>query len=933
MTRIVAAALAVFVPLAIVLGAASQGVSLRARPAIVEAFEERLALGPPEVVVLGSSLANTDVDEGLLADRLGVPRRQVVALTLPRATAPHAYAILRNRVFGGGHRPSVVLWVGALTALATPDVLGDEAAERLVRQLEGDEDVLARKTFGLGAALWLPVLRAKAEASRWRGEFVGAARHGLVGLVWAQDPAAGARLEQRARRTVLREAALVRQRAVARPTALGLDGVDALDLRGLDVARDSLVGDLVSLAVGGGAVPVFVRAPFPPTHATNDLVPAEVEAAVIDAIREGGGVYLDLRDLGLGDDAFRDMRHLTREGAGRFTEAVAEAVASVRDGRAVASAAPGRVVGVDGPPPSDPAQWAAIARALAARGLSDASPVADTPSGLAWRGPRVDRPNHPLPAWWLGAGQGLIVARGDTSEATWVVHGRRVGGGEAVRREVVVRGDPVVIPGERDAALWVEAIEDDRGRIVLGDPAARFGGAARWIGGVHVDTGWRLATPPAPPDIDVIPGVGTGASGLPALVVPGSFAFADEGADRQGHPHRCSPLRVLEDGVPLPRPSRPCGIVQREGGGASCHRRDAVLFSTTDGTDPRTNGRTYTVALDRDRVCDRRWVAGTSPERHLLWVYPGDALTLPLDSPARERLVDGADRIALTIDAVTARPGEALVWTLSVGETVVWQRWTVADGRARWTVHDALPAPLPPTPEGVVLRLRHADRDGGLFRIVRVSLGGTRPGELVEPPDPGGVIPVQWTQRGVPAALSARAVRVAPSRWRVDVPALDRWDDARVGGPWSPVRVEADGTPLARRDLTAGDGFAHRADGLLVHAAAQPRVSWAVSDGPWRAPDGAEALWILPGTARVVAFPPGTHGIWSATWRTADGRIHGAEGRAEAGPAVLASETLALVTSMAVSRGDATWTVVAPPTPRVGTAARRDSLPRPPGVP
>lgn len=62
-----------------------------------------------------------------------------------------------------------------------------------------------------------------------------------------------------------------------------------------------------------------------------------------------------------------------------------------------------------------------------------------------------------------------------------------------------------------------------------------------------------------------------------------------------------SPLVLLEDGRPL-GPRRPAlDEVAGEGGGRWYHWFNAVVFSTSDGTDPRSNGRRYEVRVDRPR--------------------------------------------------------------------------------------------------------------------------------------------------------------------------------------------------------------------------------------------------------------------------------------------------------------------------------------------
>ena len=54
-----------------------------------------------------------------------------------------------------------------------------------------------------------------------------------------------------------------------------------------------------------------------------------------------------------------------------------------------------------------------------------------------------------------------------------------------------------------------------------------------------------------------------------------------------------SSLVVLEDGRPLGPPHTPHEIIRRVGKGMYSHWEGALIFSTSDNTDPNTNGREY----------------------------------------------------------------------------------------------------------------------------------------------------------------------------------------------------------------------------------------------------------------------------------------------------------------------------------------------------
>jgi hypothetical protein len=101
--------------------------------------------------------------------------------------------------------------------------------------------------------------------------------------------------------------------------------------------------------------------------------------------------------------------------------------------------------------------------------------------------------------------------------------------------------------------------------------------------------------------------------------VLGSMSDA-ETLDQSRFAARCSPLRVLEDGVALPNPNATCEELFRLRGGRLCHTQERLFFTASDETSPFENGRTYTIGLDPERRCE-----GGS------WLYPGDQMRSRFD--------------------------------------------------------------------------------------------------------------------------------------------------------------------------------------------------------------------------------------------------------------------------------------------------------------
>lgn len=78
-----------------------------------------------------------------------------------------------------------------------------------------------------------------------------------------------------------------------------------------------------------------------------------------------------------------------------------------------------------------------------------------------------------------------------------------------------------------------------------------------------------------------------------------------EGADDVDHPQR-SVAVLLEDGRPLGPAHAVHATIRKNGGGAFSHWLELVYFSTSDGSDPRTNGKEYVLQLAPRRAVGTR---------------------------------------------------------------------------------------------------------------------------------------------------------------------------------------------------------------------------------------------------------------------------------------------------------------------------------------
>ena len=108
-------------------------------------------------------------------------------------------------------------------------------------------------------------------------------------------------------------------------------------------------------------------------------------------------------------------------------------------------------------------------------------------------------------------------------------------------------------------------------------------------------TSLRIAQRGAGPELETLvtldPAMITPSTGLSfQYPVPQFVARADDSEN-----HGRSTVAMLEDGKPL-RPHSLHDDIRRLGGARFSHWKDYILFSSSDGSDPRRNGRRYTLA-------------------------------------------------------------------------------------------------------------------------------------------------------------------------------------------------------------------------------------------------------------------------------------------------------------------------------------------------
>lgn len=883
--------------------------------------DRRMLVGRPAVVVLGSSLARMDIDRAVLASGLGIPSEEIEVITVPNATAAHWYAILKNHVFGLGLRPRLVIVAGALTTMVTPEVLNDVNLDRLLNFMSRDEEVLGRKVLRVQEPWRLALLRTSSRATDLRASLLNGWRDLVVGKLFAPHGSLveAANLVERVNETVFDDADMDYDLHDAGASRVFHVAVGEIEVPpSLLPERDSLLPEIGDLARSYGAKLVYARVPFPPSNIDNDPVDGAVERAAVDTIRGHGGVYLDLRDAVTEEELFQDMRHMNPEGARRFSEALGRRVVDVFSGGAPAAPAegamgpvwlgrlgagevptlmaagdsttgvgcgawlelPGEAADVApwlglpfeggrrGPNCPDgtvgwagdrPGAWVRMLP-LPARGAPGGAPFLVPGSGVAWtlRGPasRVE-----VAGFAFGSGGDVWVeldgARFDLQRAGRRVWLDRPWTSALTTLAVHVEGDQVV--------LLDHVVVDQSGTVVRLVGGDRGDAVVRLLGAKPEDIAFKAVAAMAPPPVAApVPRRGPKQSAV--FVVPDLRPLADADSATEAHPHRCSPVRVLEDGVPLSGGHAPCAEVGGVGAGRYCHAGDAVYFSASDGSDPLQNGRVYSLDLDPARMCDVLRQAVLTPLRGLLWLYPGDVVELPLTSDEvsglgaerRRRLVGGVDAVDLTLERVSAGgdgSGDVLV---SWGDGADASR-ALAVGQEPSALSLTLPSPvLVDAPSfGIRMENRTSDivRVGPLLLRERSPFGADSAEVFAETlADPLGL-------------LVNRPAGVAGPMVRVPSPRTVRWDAAPEGGTFTTPSLRPGGevaVPLpfvvvdpsgawrrVERAELAGCPRCFAEEGGALRVGSQPDgLQIAVDADPTRSDAaGNRVVWVVAGAA------------------------------------------------------------------------------------
>jgi hypothetical protein len=641
------------------------------------AQEEHLKESQPDIVIVGNSMAFTDVDLEQLEKETGLKGAHIKE---NGSSAPTWYTLLKYRVFENGHRPKVVVVVAWLAPMLETKLTAPKSLAVLNRHFAEPDAVLATRT--LADAGLVGSLRSRAEAVK--AGWMEALRDGVVGLIFGEAP----------------------EEALGKVFAQGEFLKDASEVRVIPVQEqvrettasaevnpaDSYLGEITALCRQYGADVVFLRAPLAPSNRSEETATPAQLRDTIRTLNSLGAGWVDLWDEDVPETEFADIRHLNRTGKKHLTSRLAESlkVLGVGTGTIAPSKVPiqpDRVERVGEPDPIEAVlseklfapcgrelkapSVAAVAEAeVAEAGFGPVSPVGVWLDGkvlmrrskvleltecsgksthikgsLRFSLPGLDIKGTPTagyltelpvrvdefpPVWWVLPGttlRFLFDSGWEGSEPFSValaVH--QFGEGEVLAKvageaiELVAEGEDLVgkkLGGVAPVEPWSVELTVPSGGLPVAVRKLELAGQP-WIGGEQAMMARLIENPPSyalkPPELPQPEGITVGKDGLYRLLAPELNLLANPHLVDKLDVSACSPVRILEDGVALPLPNQPLNEVREQGAGRYQHLTGFLPFKPVDNSDPRENGRSYRLVLDENRKCKSRW-----------WLYPGDA--------------------------------------------------------------------------------------------------------------------------------------------------------------------------------------------------------------------------------------------------------------------------------------------------------------------
>lgn len=690
----------------------------------VRELDKMVVESQPNIVILGSSFAETNMSPAVLSEKLDVPLTKIVTLSQPTSWPPVWYAMERFRLYDNNARPKVIVLVTELPALTVTSVPAARLPY-LLQHFASPDPVLAHKSLGQSDfPAWNRMLGRRAEP---RDYLLALSRSVFTGL-WFTPPAGKTDTDLQIAAAADVFGAIEGNGNAITTRALPvmeLEETGRQDTVTIQDPRESLLVDMADLAAANGAHLVVVVSPSAATYRNATGLDPKVEADFVRLANEKHIGWVDLRRLDLGDGAFNaDGRHMKPAGARAFSAVIAEKLTEIGAlaGGEMRSASPpatvsrverlgegpalvpSRTVSADGCKWGlDLGAWSFLERATMQDAVGIPGPTilatldgqalplfkADSPPctpAFAFRGARtplqlpagrslseVHLGLDPSPdsgaGWWVYPGTELRWTVEDLPTQGTMdvkVFGREMGPSSAMP-ELRVQGQVQPL-SKTSRGLEASFQVTSSGSAEIGVRSPENGPflVIRTLSVEAADQHTDLVRRPSLRPMELL-AQATALSPPPAVdVAPpenkgGYYAFAVP----WGNSTTCPPLRVLEDGVELPTSDN---VTPQPQGNMVQHLGEWLYFRPGGG-DPDQHH--YQVMLSESRRCtwhQQPYMPG------IRWIYPGDHLYASLSAEDRKPAFGSLKLLRVTGEVMTGGAEDA---TLRV--TVRWEGRIILD--------------------------------------------------------------------------------------------------------------------------------------------------------------------------------------------------------------------------------------------------------------
>jgi hypothetical protein len=278
---------------------------------MVETRMRRALHGPPDALLVGNSLGSRDIDVEVLTASLGL---EVNDAAIKGTSAPTWYVMLRDRVFGPGLRPSLLIVAGtASQILARAPMDNEDRALFYDVAIEVDPGLERRLHGGQNFG------RVASRAADLRISLTDGLRNSVAGLLFAPADAGPLLIRGQMVADAAGKAAVGEGGEVAQGLVGWGEVGDGITAAAAVAPERSFVVDIIDLAQAHDAKIVFVNLP---TRADVNRTPQAVAqvrelAAYLDQ-RET--VLIDLAGLTLGPEDYDDLLHMSPAGRAKATD-------------------------------------------------------------------------------------------------------------------------------------------------------------------------------------------------------------------------------------------------------------------------------------------------------------------------------------------------------------------------------------------------------------------------------------------------------------------------------------------------------------------------------------------------------------------------------------------------------------------------------------